>query len=389
MLAPPAVFFDWRKQMRTTHCAWTAILCWGLLWPLQPAAGDEKPVAQEHALTVIAGTPRARGRAYAEAFRDQIHKFLNAEIYQAFNDKPATREDMRSYAAACAGEIKNYSPIIYQELQGMAEGARLTLDEIVLITLHEELYHRGALPKVQHCTAVAVGPPETRDGHTFIGQTWDWMPSVYGQSTLLHWRREEGPSLLAYAYPGLWCGAGMNSAGIALCWTSASLGDKSLGARVGIPSYVLLAHLLYQGSMSEVVAEARRATNAGWFTFVMADGEGRLVNIEGSPRGMVVEEHRGRLARVLYGSREMTQTPRGERVKLHARCQKMYDLLSAESGRIDLGRMQHFFQDPGCGISVGKSTLDMMIYDTTAKAAWLSRGPAYGTTWKKFEFAPH
>ncbi len=353
-----------------------------------PASAEDKQAAKEHSLTVIAGTPLERGRTYGAMFRDQIHAFLNKEIYQPFNDKPATRDEMRSYAAACTVEIKSYAPIIYQELQGMAEGAKLPLDEVVLITLHEELYHRGALPKVQHCTAVAVGPPETRDGHTFVGQTWDWMPSVFGQSTMLHWRREEGPSLLAYAYPGLWVGAGMNSAGIALCWTSANLGDKSLGARVGIPSYVLLAHLLYQDSLSAVAEQARKATNAGWFTFVMADGEGRLVNIEGSPRGIVIEEHQGRLARVLYGSRAMTQTPPEQPVKMHARCQKMYDLLSAESERIDLGRMQHFFQDSGCGISVGKSTLDMMIYDTTAKAAWLSRGPAYGTTWKKFEFTP-
>ena len=42
----------------------------------------------------------------------------------------------------------------------MAEGSGLRPEEIVLITLHEELYHRGVLPKVPHCTAVSVGPPD-------------------------------------------------------------------------------------------------------------------------------------------------------------------------------------------------------------------------------------
>jgi hypothetical protein len=350
------------------------------------APSDEKPRPQEHSLTVISGKPRERGRLYGSTFQKQIHAFLKQEIYQPFNDKPATREDMLRYAAACAKEIRAYSPIIHAELEGMAEGARLPLDEIVLITLHEELYHRGQLPKVEHCTAVAVGPPDTRDGHTYVGQTWDWMPSVFGQSTMLHWKRDEGPSLLAYAYPGLWVGAGMNSAGIALTWTSADLGKKDQMARVGIPSYVLLAHLLYQDSLDAAVKEAQRAPNAGWFTFVLADAQGNLVNIEGSPKGVIVEKHKGRLARVLFGSRAMTQTPPDQAVKVHARCQKMYDLIAESAGKIDRARMQDFFQDPKCGISVGKSTLDMMVFDCTTRVAHVSRGPAYGTTWRQFDF---
>jgi hypothetical protein len=350
-----------------------------------PAGGQSK--SQEHTLTVIAGTPRERGRAYGFKFKKEIHAFLNQEIYQAFNNKPATRQDMLAYAAACAKEIKSFSPTIFAELEGLAEGTSLPLDEAVLITLHEELYHRGQLPKVEHCTAVAAGPPDTSDGHTYVGQTWDWMPSVFGQSTMLRWQRDEGPSVLAYAYPGLWCGAGLNSAGVALTWTSADLGKKEQMARVGIPSYVLLTHLLYQDSLEAAVKEARRARNAGWFTFVLGDGKGNLVNIEGSPQGVVVERHQGRLARVLFGSREMTKTPPGKEVKVHERCRKMYDLLEKSSGKIDRARMQDFFQDPKCAISVGKSTLDMMVFDCTTRTAFVSRGPAYGTTWKEFGFA--
>jgi hypothetical protein len=357
-----------------------------LLLSQAPASPADKPAVKEHSLTVISGSPRERGRMYGETFKKEIQAFLNAEIYQAFNNKPATREDMRRYAAACAKEIKSYSPVIYQELEGIAEGTGLSLDEVTLITLHEELYHRGALPKVEHCTAVAMGPPDTADGHTYVGQTWDWMPSVFGQSTVLEWRRDEGPSVLGYAYPGLWVGAGLNSAGLALCWTSADLGNKSVGARVGIPSYVLLTHLLYQDSLDAAIKEAKRATNAGWFTFVLGDGKGNLVNIEGSPKATIVEPHKGRLARVLYGSRAMTNTPADRPVKVHARCQKMYDLMAAEAGKLDRARFQHFFQDPKCGIAVGKGTLDMMIFDTTAKAAYVSRGSAYAVTWKKFEF---
>jgi hypothetical protein len=69
-------------------------------------------------------------------------------------------------------------------------------------------------------------------------------------------------------------GAGMNAEGIALCWTSADLGNKGQTPRVGIPSYLLIAHLLAQKDMDGVVREARKNKHAGWFTFVLADGHG-------------------------------------------------------------------------------------------------------------------
>jgi hypothetical protein len=211
------------------------------------------------------------------------------------------------------------------------------------------------------------------------------MQSVFGLSRVVHWRRNDGPSVLAYGFPGMFCGAGMNSAGLALCWTSAQLGDQSLGARIGIPSYVLLTHFLYQNSLDDVIGEAKRAKNAGWFTFVMGDDRGRLLNIEGSPEKIVTESAEGTLTRVGYGSREMTRTPGDVPVKLHTRCEKFCEQVTA-AGRVDARTVQSLFENPKYAISVGKSTIDMMVYNTTSRSAWFSRGPSYGTAWHKFKF---
>jgi len=335
-------------------------------------------------LTVIAGSPRERGTQYGTQFRDEIQAFLDNELYKPFVAKPAPKDQLLRYAGACAKSIRDYSPTIHDELEGIAQGAAIRLEEVVLINLHEELGHRRALPAIEHCTAVAVGPPDTSDGHTYVGQTWDWMPSVAGLSSVLHWKRMEGPSILAYGYPGMWVGAGMNSAGLALCWTSAGHGKESSGPRVGIPSYALLNHLLYQESLDDVVREVRRATCAGWFTFVLGDDQGNLLNIEGSPENLAIEKHRGRLARVAYGSRQMTGTAAGQTPKLHPRCEKMYSLLASKKS--DRDTVEEYFQNPAHGICHG-STLDMMVFDTTRREAFVSRARSYGRQLKKFTFA--
>jgi hypothetical protein len=339
--------------------------------------------------TVIEGNPKNRGHAYGATFREAIRDFLDKEIYAPFVGKPSTKDQMLDYAAACGKIVRDQCPTIAEEFQGIAGGAGLTFDQVMLINLHEEFYHRSELPKPNHghCTAVAVAPPDTGDGHTYVGQTWDWMQSVAGKSRVSEWRRADGASVLAYGFPGMPMGAGINSAGIALCWTSAGLGTKGK-PRVGIPSYVLIAHLLAQKDLNSVIREAKKDKHAGWFTFVMADGNGNLVNIEGSPKGVAIERPSDRLARVDYGSREMTGGKPDRPVALHARCQLMYDLLLGSQGKNDLVRLQNYFADPKHKINAAKSTIDMMVFDTTARAAYLSRGSSYKLAWRKFQFGP-
>jgi hypothetical protein len=376
------------KLSRRAFLARSAVLALSAKLVPGVSAAERTPV--EGAIpqkVVIEGTPTERGRAYGERFRPGIRAFLEREIYASFVGKPNLKDDLLQYAAACAGPIKACCPEIFEELEGMTSGSGLDLPEHILLTLHEELYHRGVLPVIEHCTAVAIGPPATSDGTTLVGQTWDWMESVFGLSSILEWRRTSGASLLAYGYPGLPVGAGLNSAGLAVCWTSADLRVQKQSVRVGVPAYVLLAHLLYQDSLEGVVREAKQNRQAGWFTFVMADAEGRLLNVEGSPKMIVHEEARRRLVRVGFGSRGQTATAESDPVVLHPRCQKMYDHLKTGDGKLDRERLQRFFADSDYGICVGRATIDMMVFDTTNKRAYLSRGPAYRVEWKEFAFS--
>ena len=293
----------------------------------------------EHTLTVIAGKPRERGRTYGAKFKDAIHAFLEKEIYASFSAKPNTKEQMLRFAGACGKAIKEYSPLLFDEMEGMAEGSGLSLDEIVLLTNHEELWHRGVIPAMDHCTVFGAAPPDTKDGETFVCQTWDWMESVYGMSSMLLWKRPEGPSLLAYAYPGLWTGAGINSAGIALCWHTG--GGDGKEPRVGIPAYVLIAQMLYQDTLKGALEEARRATNAGWFVYLLGDGQGNHATVRGTPKKIeIVNDIKSN----------------GGRIRADG------------DSKVDLARLKE-----NCGSVKVKSTIDAMIYNCAKKEVHLTQ----------------
>jgi isopenicillin-N N-acyltransferase-like protein len=347
------------------------------------AEDKQLPKVPDHTLTIISGKPRERGKQYGAKFKDAIADFLDTEIYKPFAKTDAKRQELLRYAGSCATEVKKYSATLADELEGMAEGSGRTVEELVLLNLHEEVHYQLPLP-IEHCTAIAAGPPDTADGDAYVGQTWDWMESVYGKSSVLLWKRPEGESVLAYAYPGLWVGAGLNSAGIALCWTSA--GPNAPAPNVGIPSYLLIAQILYADTLKSAIDEARRAKLAGWFTFVLADAKGNLANLEGSPKELVVEEGTGYLSRVGYGTRQMTGTTKDKSVKRHPQCQRMCDLLAGGKGKLDRGMLQGFFGDHKSTICKHGATLDAMLFNCTTKEAYVSRGPGCSGQWKRFTF---
>lgn len=342
---------------------------------------------------VATGAPRERGVAYGKQFKDGIRQFLDQELYKALGGKPSSKEEMLKYAAACGKATREFCPLVADEIEGIAEGAGMSYDEIILIHAHEELYHRSKLPEAKHghCTAVAVSPIDSGDGHTYVGQTWDWMTRLAGVSSVTEWRRDDAPSVLAYGYPGMPMGAGVNSEGIALCWTSAALAISGKASpRIGVPSYALITHLLAQKDIESVIREAQRDKHAGWFTFVMADGNGNLVNIEGSPQGIEIERSSSHIGRVDYGIPKMIVARPGEPRKMHARCEQMNKLLDQTAGKNDRKMLERYFTEREHGILGWKSatnkSIDVMIFDTTGRKAYLSRGPEYGLEWREFAF---
>jgi hypothetical protein len=322
----------------------------------------EAPKAPDFTLTRIAGKPRERGKQYGQKFQESIRAFLDKEIYRRYTPNAKYPKDkLLVYAGQCATAIKEFSPTIMDEMEGMAEGSGLKLEELVLITLHEELVHGGVLPKVEHCTPLAAGAPDTADGNSYVGQTWDWMASVFGLSSVLHWQRTEGPGVLAYAYPGLWVCAGVNAAGVGMCWVTGPGYGPNL--RVGIPAYVLCAQVLYQDSLDKAVAEVRRDKHAGTFTFLVADASGQQATLRCGPGKIDVAMAKG------------CSDPTGRAAKHMAEGKGKLDvpLLQTSLKRVCIGKK-----------SDSVFTVDGMLFNTTRREAHFTRGPDLAGAWQTF-----
>src|SRR5687767_5564337 len=112
-----------RSFLRQSACG-AAVLATGL--PVAAAPGEIPPKR------VIAGSARERGRTYGKLFKDGIAAFLDKEIYAPFIKKPAPKDEMLRYAAACGKVVREVCPVVHDELEGAAEGSGLRLEELLL-----------------------------------------------------------------------------------------------------------------------------------------------------------------------------------------------------------------------------------------------------------------
>ena len=68
----------------------------------------------------------------------------------------------------------------------------------------------------------------------------------------------------------------------------------------------------------------------------------------------------------------------------------MYKLLEQTAGKNDRKTLEQYFTGREYGIMGWKSpknkTIDVMMFDTTARKAYFSRGPAFGLEWREFGF---
>jgi hypothetical protein len=115
-------------------------------------------------------------------------------------------------------------------------------------------------------------------------------------------------------------------------------------------------------------------------------------NVEGSPKELAIEEHKGHLARVLFGSRKMTGTPKGHPVKYHPRGQKMYDLLGESKGKLNAAKLKDLLSHKSiCACDATNEprqvrSIDAMLFDTTTREALVTRGPIGSRPWTRFGF---
>lgn len=235
----------------------------------------------------VEGGPRERGRQYGEQARERAA--LSVEAYREVFAHYAGWEwdkvtaEARLFAPAIAAYDARYA----DELRGIAEGAALAFDDVLAINVRTEVMfaatarQAASAGRPHECSALAVLPEASADGHTLVGQNWDWLLHSSETVVVLEAEQNDGPDFVTVVEAGLLAKTGMNSSGIGLA-TNALVTDQDVG-EPGVPYHVVLRAILDAETISDALVAIQRGRRSSSANYLVAHDDGIAVDVEAAP----------------------------------------------------------------------------------------------------------
>ncbi|MCK4511655.1 hypothetical protein KAW64_07950 [bacterium] len=285
----------------------------------------------------VTGSPRAMGEAHGEMFRDAIRRFTERRIEYClgFVDKyapgrPIGREDVLRAAENVMKPHRQYDDAIWQEFDGIAGGAGISLPELLVgngLTDLRDLVRMGDETgdgqresgnaagrgggHTGECTSFACSA-EACGGSPIIGQTWDMHPDARDYLAIVRRRPSDAAETLSLTTVGCLSLAGLNSEGVAVCNNNLVPTDP----QSGVNYLFAITRALAATTALEAVGVIEETSRLSGHNFVVGDASSAF-NVETTATASA-----------------RTEVRRG--VFVHANHYTAPELLSAAYERIDL-----------------------------------------------------
>ncbi len=238
-------------------------------------------------LISVRGKPLECGLQYGSQAAGLIRSNLDAYFSLWEDIWGGNRTAILQRCRDLAPVIERYSPDIRAELEGIARGAGLSVEEIIALNARYEVnFSLGLAPlcAVDGCTSVAAVPPATEDGHTIIGQNWDWLPRFQDFNVILEVEQEGKPGIITQPEAGVLAHRGMNSAGLGACFNGMASSRDTFGDTV--PFLLIMRGILGAASYSEALKAVLSAQTTLSGNFLIAHRDGEAIDLEVSPDGV-------------------------------------------------------------------------------------------------------
>ncbi|WP_355660717.1 C45 family peptidase [Halomonas salifodinae] len=224
------------------------------------------------AVTRLSGDRHALGYAHGEAHGVAIQASL--EVYaRLFHDFAGLDwAQARRDALALLPAIEARFPAILDEVDGIARGAGVEMEDILVLNCRSEI----ALTHANDgCSAFSLH----RHGQQWLAQNWDWRGDQQANLVALEIRGDDAPALLSLGEAGMVAKIGLNEHGLGVCLNA--IRSRTCGD--GLPIHFALRHWLEGRDFDKALASLERGGVASPAHFLVASGEGRALGLEVNP----------------------------------------------------------------------------------------------------------
>ena len=140
-------------------------------------------------------------------------------------------------------------PELVEELEGIAEGAAVSLADVLALNGRGDLSHTNPFA-AEECSAWALTDEATPDGHVYCGQNWDWRLATQDTVVMLRIEQPGKPTIVMQTEAGQIGRQGANSAGLAL--NATGLGPR-WGEGLRLPQPYIRRRILDSWTMNDAL----------------------------------------------------------------------------------------------------------------------------------------
>ncbi len=236
----------------------------------------------------LRGAPYERGRTHGKTVPERIERSI--ALYRGeLERRGVALAEIHRLARDFAPHVSAFDPAYLEEMQGIADGAGVALEDIVLINCRTEMMFgarqmigASALAKNDGCTAAIILPEAAEDGVLIHGHNWDWREQCVDTGVVLRIRRSDGPDMLAFAEAGALARHGLNAAGVSL--TGNYIGcDRDFNTEGRMPLGLVRRKLLESANLASALRTAWGHQRACSTNVMLAAAEGEAIDLEMAP----------------------------------------------------------------------------------------------------------
>ncbi len=214
----------------------------------------------------VSGSPREMGRQIGEAARDEVRGFCEVALERVNQTLPISRERAMEFATGSIPFVEAYRPDLLDELQGTAEAANVTLEDLMLLQVRNQLH----VDADAGCTSLSIAADASADGHAIVAQNWDNDPVLDEFTVMLTRRPIDRPAFLTATQAGLISYLGFSETGIGACVNTLPAPARDLG----VPHYFTLREVYEATSLDDAIHAIRRAHRAIPANIMLATPQG-------------------------------------------------------------------------------------------------------------------
>lgn len=245
------------------------------------------------ALDIFTDDPFEAGLRHGQVFSRNVHHNLEAYLTR-FEAGDMDRKTAVKLATEWGEFIRDDTPEYAAEMSGIAKGAGLPYEAIAVLNARYELTY-GVISAeariaqgskgldVDGCTAYGLLPEATTNGHTVIGQNWDWLAQLLGNTLIMRVHRKNAPDFVGFTEAGIaGCKMGVNEYGIGLCVNGLVTPEDGRNKHHR-PLHVRCRQVLDSERFDQAIGAVIEGKRTCSSNILLGHADGEIINIEATP----------------------------------------------------------------------------------------------------------